>query len=521
VTAPLAVAARTRPRVILTGGLILTALAVWAAHHTVETLAIANGAPSGRLTLVYAATFVFLAFQAVLYHCERPKRCTPRQGRQLDAMRAEVLVPVYQEDVGYLRATLASLLAQTRLPDAVHVVDDGSTIDYAEVRAWFEQAAAAAGVEVTWQRQANAGKRHAQGAGVRVSPNARVYITVDSDADLDPRAIEELLIPLVDPRVQSVAGIVLAANNRGPARPDFVRPEGSPTRKARREAKWAHRRRLADWRGSQLLCRITDLYYVTGQLTDRSALSAAGSVLVNSGVLAAYRAEIIRDNLDGYLSETIAGRPVTFSDDSMLTLYALLRGKTVQQPSAVVYTAMPERVDHAVRQYLRWMRGSTIRSLWRLRYLEPARVAYWLHLMRWMQMAVATVVFAYLFIAQPAVGHAPPWTVALAPILIGYAQGLRYLTVRRPDETLRSQLATWALAPLAVLWAWTVLRSVRWYAMATCLKTGWGTRQNGAEVSLAPAIPIPRPDAVTAPLKLLDPLTDTTLEMRLDGRGAA
>lgn len=455
-TAPTAVAARTRPRVILTGALILTAVAVWAAHHTVQTLAIADGAPSGRLTLVYAATFVFLAFQAVLYHCERPKRCTPRQRRQLNGMRAEVLVPVYQEDVGYLHGTLASLLAQTRLPDAVHVVDDGSTIDYTDVQAWFEQAATDAGVTTTWQRQTNAGKRHAQGAAVRVSPNAQMYITVDSDARLDPHALEELLAPLADPRVQSVAGIVLAANNR-----------------------------------ANLLARITDLYYVTGQLTDRSALSAAGSVLVNSGVLAAYRAGIIRDNLDGYLSETIAGRPVTFSDDSMLTLYALLRGKTVQQPSAIVYTAMPERVTHAVRQYLRWMRGSTIRSLWRLRYLPPARAAYWLHLMRWMQMAVATVVFGYLFIGQPATGHTPPWTVVVAPILIGYAQGLRYLTVRRPDETLRSQLLTWLLAPLAVLWAWTVLRTVRWYAMATCLKTGWGTRQNGAEVALAEPLTIP------------------------------
>jgi len=357
---------------------------------------------------------------------------------------------VCEEDLGYLHGMLLSLLEQTRLPQAVHVVDDGSTVDYTEVQAWFEDAAARAGVEVTWQRQANAGKRHAQGAGVRVSPNAQVYVTVDSDARLDPHALEQLLIPLVDPRVQSVAGIVLAANNR-----------------------------------VNLLARITDLYYVTGQLTDRSSLSAVGSVLVNSGVLAAYRAEIIRDNLAGYLNETILGRPVLFSDDSMLTLFAILRGRTVQQPTAIVYTAMPENVGHAVRQFLRWCRGSTIRSCWRLRYLSPVRIAYWLHLARWIQMAVATAVFVYLFVEQPTAGRMPSWSFAVAPILIGYAQGLRYLTIRRPDESLRSQLWTWALAPLAVLWAWTVLRAVRWYAMFTCLRTGWGTRQNGVEVALA------------------------------------
>lgn len=503
-TAP-AAAQRSHKRVLLAGTLILTAVALWAAHHVLQAMAILHGAPTGRLTLVYSATFVFLALQAVLYHCEHPKRCTPRQGRQLDSMRAEVLVPVYQEDDGYLHGTLLSLLEQSRLPQAVHVVDDGSTVDYTALRAWFEAAAARSGVEVTWQRQDNAGKRHAQAAGVRVSPGAQVYITVDSDARLDPNAIEQLLIPLVDPRVQSVAGIVLAANNRGPVRPVF----DAKTPRTRRL------RRLSAWRGSQLLSRITDLYYVTGQLTDRSALSAVGSVLVNSGVLAAYRAEIIRDNLAGYLTETIAGRPVTFSDDSMLTLFALLAGRTVQQPSAIVYTAMPENVGHACRQYCRWLRGSTIRSIWRMRYLPVVRLGYWLHLMRWVQMAVATGVFIYLFVSQPAVGHGPSWMVVIAPVTIGYAQGLRYLTIRRPDETLASQLGTWALAPITVLWAWTVLRAVRWYAILTCLRTDWGTRQDGVEVALGGPKPGPSDnDTATVTLdELLDP--DDTVQLPL------
>lgn len=64
---------------------------------------------------------------------------------------------------------------------------------------------------------------------------------------------------------------------------------------------------------------------------------------------------------------------------------------------------------------------------------------------------------------------------------------------------------------------WTVLRFMRWYGVATCAKTGWGTRQNGAEVSLgdSPAVAA----ASEAPLtKLLDPLTETTIEMRIPRR---
>jgi hyaluronan synthase len=435
--------------VLFSGSVILIAAAVWSAHHVAQVIAVSRGTSTNELAVVYAVTFGFLVIQATMYHFERPRRCTPRQRRQLDALRAEVLIPVYQEDPGYLWATFESLFTQTRPPQAIHVVDDGSSIDYSELRGQFLTVAKRLGVVATWQRQVNAGKRHAQATGVRVSPEAQVYITVDSDARLDPNAIEELLLPLADSRVQSVAGIVIAANNR-----------------------------------VNLLARFTDLYYVTGQLTDRSALSAVSSVLVNSGVLAAYRAEVIRDNLEGYLSETIAGRPVTFSDDSMLTLYALMRGKTVQQPTSIVYTAMPEKISHALRQYLRWMRGSTIRSLWRLRYLPATRLAYWLHLWRWMQMAIATAVFVYLVVVQPLNGKLPTWAIVAAPVLIGYAQGLRYLTIKRSDESLWSQLLTWSLTPLAVAWAWFVLRSVRWYAMFTCLKTGWGTRQKGAEVTM-------------------------------------
>ncbi|MGW4393464.1 hypothetical protein [Streptomyces sp. NPDC004685] len=135
------------------------------------------------------------------------------------------------------------------------------------------------------------------------------------------------------------------------------------------------------------LVRVTDLWFVVCLLVDRIGQSAVGAVMVKSGPIAAYRAAVIRDNLGSYLNETFMGRPVMFSDDSLLTLYAQQRGLTVQQPRAICFTAMPEKWSHFSRMYLRWMRGSTIRSVWRMRYLSPARPAYWLHAMRWLQSA--------------------------------------------------------------------------------------------------------------------------------------
>ncbi|MGW0581935.1 glycosyltransferase [Streptomyces sp. NPDC002920] len=476
---------RHRSGVLLTGAICLTLAAGWAAHHGVQA-AHYDGPNGSRLAAVWAITFLLLTAQTVMYHCERPRRTTPRARRQLDALHVAVLLPVYNEDPGYLRLGLESMLAQTRRPDSVHVVDDGSASgNYAEARAWWTQAARVAGIATTWQRTPNGGKRHAQAAAVQASPDADVYVTVDSDSCLAPNALEELLLPLAKGRVQSVAGIVLATNAR-----------------------------------KNMLTRLTDLWFTTGQLTDRSALSATGSVLVNSGPLAAYRAAVVRDNLGSYLSERFMGRPVMFSDDSLLTLYALLRGRTVQQPTAVAFTALPERPRHFARMYLRWMRGSTIRSVWRFRYLPLTGWPYWAHLLRWFQLALSTCVVAWLLVVEPTVyGHTPAASFLVVPFLIGWAQGLRYLSIARSDETFAGRLATWLLMPLAVAGSWTVLRAMRWYGMATCARTGWGTRQNGAEVALdrqAPAV-LPDDDTVKIPrlpvVKLLDPETETTLTL--------
>ncbi|MEU8350830.1 glycosyltransferase, partial [Streptomyces sp. NPDC048845] len=455
-------ARRTRPVTVLSGTLVLTATAAWAAFHAVEAADYGNGA-SGRLAAVWMATFLLLALQTLLCHLERVPTPSPRTNRRLRALHVAVLMPVYNEDPGYLRLGLESFLRQTRPPDSVHVVDDGSTqTDYADVRAWWLTAAARAGIGTTWERVPNAGKRHAQARGVLRCPQAEIFVTVDSDSCLAPDAIEQILLPFHRPRVQSVAGLVLGTNHR-----------------------------------ASLLARITDLWFVTGQLVDRSSLSATGSVLVNSGPLAAYRADLVRDNLDSYLNETFLGRPVMFSDDSMLTLYAQMRGATVQQPGAIVFTAMPERPGHLLRMYLRWMRGSTIRSLWRLRYLSLARWAYWAHLMRWFQTVLSVSVLLWLLGVEPLVyGHTPPAALLFVPFLIGWAQGLRYLCVSRSDEPARSRILTWLMMPLAVLLAWTVLRALRWYGVATCARTGWGMRAVKEAGSMNPVVLLDEIDKV-------------------------
>jgi hyaluronan synthase len=431
---------------------VLAAAAAWAAHHAFALLTAFNG-NGHRYSYIYAAMFGLLVWQLGLAYLEKPATVSPRKQRRLDKLNVAAIVPTYNEDPVALDACLRSLFSQRRRPNTVVVVDDGSTkVSYDMVYGWARVRAEALGIRLLWLTQKNAGKRHAQSAAVRATPDADVYWTVDSDTVSDPRALAELLKPLANERVVSVAGVVLAANVR-----------------------------------RSFLTRFTDLWFVTGQLTDRSSLSVLGSVWVNSGPIAVYRAAVLRDNLDGYVAETFLGRKVPFSDDSMLTLYAMLRGRTVQQPSAFAYSLMPETVGHHLRQFTRWMRGSFIRSLWRMRYLPLRSYAFWAHLLRWAQTVTASAVFVAVVvvgsIARPNLS-AVPWLVAV-PLALGYATTLRYMTVRRSDQSTAYQWGTWLLTPVAVVWAMTVLRAVRWWAVITCWRTGWGTRKS-VEVAMGP-----------------------------------
>lgn len=438
---------------------VFAALIYWALEH-VRTAWLLTHGQGGQFTLIFMVAFLLLIMQMIMCFSERRFTTTAEQQDELDKARLVVNVPAYNEDPEALKLCLASLLAQERKPNCIHVVDDGSTVDYAGVRQWFEDAAAGRGIEAVWVRQPNAGKRHAQGRTIADTPDADFYLTVDSDAMLTEDSVREGLKPFADPRVQSVAGVVLVRN----------------------------RVNVLTW--------LTDLWFVVGQLVDRSSMSSVGGVLVNSGALAFYRGALLRDNLDGYLNEEFFGRRVELSDDSMLTIYALARGRAVQQPTSFAFTLMPEKWSHHRRQYLRWMRGAFIRSFWRFRYLRLNSWAYWLHFIGWVQMAMSTITFVVFFVYMPVVSpHVIPYLMTI-PVLVGYGQATRYFMVKRADTPFRVQFAVYLATPVLTLYTFLVLRFFRLYAMATCLKTGWGTRQqveslttgesSGASVSSEP-----------------------------------
>jgi hyaluronan synthase len=437
---------------------MLGASSLWLYHHVTRLEHLS--ANSSVFETVYGFTFVVFFVQTLLATFDRPRRTTHRQDAALAQLRVVAIVPLYNEDVDAVIATIRGLLGQTRLPNVIYVRDDGSDkVDYLTTELWASEAANALGIPLVWVRDRNRGKRATHiAASRRFAGWADAYLTIDSDSVLAPDALENLMKPLVDPKVMSVAGVFLTYNLTGP------------------------------------IARGVDMICTASQLTDRSATSVLRSVLVNSGGISLYRARVIDECRDGYANEKFFGRGVEFSDDSYLTLQALLRGKTVQQANALAFCVMPERLSNHRRQFMRWLRGSFIRSFWRFRYLPMHRAAYWLHALKWVQTVASTTTVFWLMVGKPAldaVGWARgagagalvadarqlPLTLGML-VVFGYVQLLRVFSVRRSDQTTLAKVGWFLLlAPIVVVWQWSVLRVWRLWAIATCMRFKWGTRQ--------------------------------------------
>jgi hyaluronan synthase len=414
----------------------------WVARH-IDNLLHVGEAHGSSMSVLWFVVFGSLAYHLVLAWMEKPYTTTPVQQQALDQLRVVVNVPVYHEDPETLKRALLALLQQTRLPQVIEVVENGDMEDTSltEVQKWFAQEQAGTSVVLLWARIPAPGKRGAQLHTLRKEQLGSIFITMDSDTVAERAAIAEGLKPFADQRVTSVASVILAYNSKN------------------------------------RLVRLTDAWLLAFQVTVRAAMSQMGAVLVNSGNFSLYRTDVLKEAIGSYEAEYFRGNKVEFSDDSLLTLYAHLRGRTVQQPTSFAFTVLPEKVSHHLRQQLRWMRSSTIRSLWRFRYLPFKSIAYWEHAASWANFVLISFAFVYLVLIRPALGYGLAPVMMLFAVLVAYLTSLRYLTIRRSDQTFGSQVVSWLLSPLMLTWTAFVLRPLRIYAIATCWKTGWGTRE--------------------------------------------
>ena len=426
-------------------GLLLTSIVVaaWVSYHL--------GWQSLALLACAAPGAAFRAVNYVLSWFDKPVTASPQATRMLDRLQVTIAVPVYNEDAGLLDRCIYAMMNQTRPPQLIWVVDDGSKTDYSElVKYWV--GTWSNGTEIRWTRQHNQGKRRAHAYVFERVPEADIFITVDSDTTLEMRAIEEGLKPFQNRKVMSVAGIEMGFN----AYENFL---------------------------TRMQCSL-QLY---AQAVIGAAWSVAGDMYTNRGPYALYRAPLIREFLPVYRDEMFFGHRVILGDDSLLALCASARGRSVQQLTAYGLTMWPEKYSHHLRQRLRWARGRAVRNFWRIRYRPILSYCWWVTVTGIQGFLTSGALVALLIITWP-LGEPVLIRTLIALLILSVPNGLRTLCFSRTDETWADRLALVLIRPLSAIWSGIVLaRILRTWGTITLLKQGWTTRQKGAELVFSPA----------------------------------
>ncbi|TDC75094.1 glycosyltransferase [Actinomadura sp. 7K507] len=381
-----------------------------------------------------------------------------------------VVVPIYNEDPEILRRCLITIMEQTLPPGTVTVVDDGSRTDEAaRVAEAHIGEFARSGINLLVLRQPrNMGKREALARGFTAVPQVDIYIGVDSDTVLKPRAFAELLASMSDERVTGATGMVLASNHR-----------------------------------INLLTRLIELRYANAFLYERAAYSMLGTVLCCCGSLAAYRGWIVHKYLDDFRAQTFLGQPAVVGDDRRLTNYCLLEGSVRFQSSAMAETAVPERLGHYLRQQSRWNRSFFRETLWCLRTFPRSRpIGFLLSGIEFATWLVFTTTLVYSLILRPLLyGDVLVVQYLTMIITFGYLRSVRYLDLRREGMNLPEKLGTFALAPIYGLMHIFLLLPIRLWSLATLRTAAWGTRRKVevATPATSPPVHVPSPSPQAAP----------------------
>ncbi len=239
-----------------------------------------------------------------------------------------VVIPAYNEGrqvLDTVRSVMSSSYPARKMQ--VICVDDGSADDTWE---WMLQARQEFPQRLLLIRQhANSGKRQALMAGFRRAAGS-VYVTIDSDSEVQPDTLRHLVSPLVgNPRVGSVAGNVRVLNHSDGCIPKMM-----------------------------------EIFFTMGFDFIRSGQSTYGGVFCTPGALSAYRASVIRGHLPAWARQTFRHSPATIGEDRALTNIVLASGyRVVYQREAVVFTKVPSTY-HGLRAMLtRWARSNVRESL--------------------------------------------------------------------------------------------------------------------------------------------------------------
>jgi len=216
-----------------------------------------------------------------------------------------VLIPAHNE-ARVIARTLQSLWSQTRLPDRILVVDDGSNDDTGRI-------AAALGAEVVRPESNTGFKAGAMNFGLPFVETEWV-VTLDADTVLAPDALQQILHAAQEENVSAACGLVLPQRTR---------------------TLWERARFVEYLLAFGVTKPVQDWYH---------------RPMVASGCFALFRTETIR-TLGGFPTETVG-------EDLDLTWRLYEAGESIKYASrAICYPVEPPNLCLMRKQLTRWSHG--------------------------------------------------------------------------------------------------------------------------------------------------------------------
>ncbi len=379
--------------------------------------------------------FVFsMVFRTYLWFKYRPYDA----GKVYAWPRVTVAVPAYNEGKT-VYDTVISIIKCDYPKNKLEIiaVDDGSSDDtYQFMR---KAKAEFPGLVKLMKLPKNSGKRVALHTAFRET-RSPFFITVDSDTSLDPRALKEILTPLI---LNKKSGAVTG--------------------------------RVKIWNSSaNILTRMLNAYFAMAFDFGRAVQSTFSSVLCTSGAFSAYRVSILTPIIDQWLKQRFLRRECTYGEDRSLANHILRTGSgTIYQRSAVAFTIVPETLKLVLKMLTRWARSNIRESIVFSGFMfnvrrKGNRVLPCIEFMVTVSLMVLHFVWFYYFFFSRLVDLNFMLRLLAFSMLFGFVYMLYYLRIDGTRD-LPYILVFSFFCSVCMIWIFTV-------AGLTLTKRGWSTR---------------------------------------------
>jgi hyaluronan synthase len=286
-------------------------------------------APANRFLRLLLLTTTSIFLGSLVWRTWFWFRYRPIDSRQVSEWPLlTIVLPVYNEGTAIF-STIASIAASDYPARQLRIiaVDDGSRDDT------YQQLLRAQkhfpGRMDLIRFPENRGKRQALYEAFLLIETP-IVITVDSDTEVAPDAIHELVAPLLlFPRLGAVTGRIRILN-----------------------------------REANLLTRMLDVNFAMAFDFTRAIESTFSSVFCTSGAFSAYRTSVLRRVMDAWRNQTFLGRPCSYGEDRSLANFFLRLGHgTAFQRTAVARTRVPETIGMILKMLTRWARSNIRESI--------------------------------------------------------------------------------------------------------------------------------------------------------------